>query len=55
MTALDAAALRSLRGAVPDVRPPPKWFEPGYGWLCVLLVAVNAAEWGFVIKCLFFR
>ena len=55
MNTMDARALRSLRGAVPDVRPPNKWIEPGQGCFCVLLSIVIAMEVSFLAWCLFFR
>lgn len=52
---MDARALRSLRGAVPDVRPPAKWIEPGQGWPCMFLGLVILCEMSFIGYCLFFR
>lgn len=55
MNALDAEAIRSIRGAVPDVRPAPKWIDDNQALPCVLLGLVIACEFGFLFWCLFFR
>jgi len=52
---LEQSAVQSLRRAIPLVRKPAKWIEPGQGGFCFFLALVIACEIAILVYQIWFR